>query len=640
MTNSPKPPFTEKEIKELTTSYKQAVKEIKSRLSSIDPTNKDTMTEAFLKSRLAEINHVMEGLKGDSKKWAESYIPKYAKNGASSVFLDLGLAKTQKQADQMAKLSTLNTTLLQRRITSTQNDLLRGIDRSQKTLQEKVKTAVNRANKAVYGSGLNDTPTIRNTIADNLRKDLAKIGETEIAIVDSSSGLITRRFKIDDYADIVARTQAMNTYHEHTIDKATGLGTKYARISTAIATKDACEYHQGRIVKLDPTAEGDYPFWEDLKATGQIFHPRCRHRLLPLDNPNDLTEEQHRYAMEQAERGKRATDVKTPSGKPSTNPKILDKKMDKSPLPTYKDNRTAIRSVEDRVNDILARNGNVSVPPLAEVPTHHYKFTPQTKIKDLEAHAMEILPNMDFVSLKNFDIDVANDTVKTAEWLMDKVSGTDFKWISSTSVWKKHLEGMGQKVPRVGPQTLGFTYLETSSPLKLVKSEGVPIILNRGFRSASLMQETFSRLREVGWSVNLGTNTTKISGTVQLLTHEYGHVVDRFLRSHHIDLMKEHDFFNKARIERGAFFKSWKKVGNESWGDAKAAWYRDHLSEYGYSSSVEFFAEAFTQYMLSSDPAPLVMEFGQALETSLSKIYGKPVSLRDGIMFHELIEGK
>lgn len=97
----------------------------------------------------------------------------------------------------------------------------------------------------------------------------------------------------------------MEAHIEAARNEAIARGSYYGIISTHYAI-DACRYHEGRIVKLVPNAPGNYPTIEELKATGQLFHINCRHRIIPISSIEDLPADIRRRAEEQAVRGNAA----------------------------------------------------------------------------------------------------------------------------------------------------------------------------------------------------------------------------------------------------------------------------------------------------------------------------------------------
>jgi hypothetical protein len=78
------------------------------------------------------------------------------------------------------------------------------------------------------------------------------------------------------------------TQRESAINDALGRNAYYGIISSHGAS-DLCRNWEGRIVKLTPDAEGDYPYYGAL-PNREIFHPRCKHVVSPVRRPDRLPE--------------------------------------------------------------------------------------------------------------------------------------------------------------------------------------------------------------------------------------------------------------------------------------------------------------------------------------------------------------
>lgn len=88
-----------------------------------------------------------------------------------------------------------------------------------------------------------------------------------------------RRWDSKVYFETLTRTVMMNAHNETYTNTLINEGKDLAKISVHGA-KDACRNWEGRVISLTGATKG-YPTLEEARATGEIFHPRCRHRLLP-----------------------------------------------------------------------------------------------------------------------------------------------------------------------------------------------------------------------------------------------------------------------------------------------------------------------------------------------------------------------
>lgn len=87
-----------------------------------------------------------------------------------------------------------------------------------------------------------------------------------------------RSWDLDKYLEMLTRTVMHNTLHQAYLDTLTNEGHDLVKISIHGAT-DACSKWEGKVVSITGATPG-YPTLESLRASGDIFHPRCRHRML------------------------------------------------------------------------------------------------------------------------------------------------------------------------------------------------------------------------------------------------------------------------------------------------------------------------------------------------------------------------
>lgn len=125
----------------------------------------------------------------------------------------------------------------------------------------------------------------RQELADIIIKDLTgkklqkAIQSNMIAVVDKAG----RQWRTENYVDMVVQTKAHQVYVQGIKDFATkneGNGD-LAKIPYNSLTTDACKQFQGMTISMTGMTAG-YRTYDELKATGLIFHPRCRHFPVPI----------------------------------------------------------------------------------------------------------------------------------------------------------------------------------------------------------------------------------------------------------------------------------------------------------------------------------------------------------------------
>jgi Phage minor capsid protein 2 len=289
-------PSYEYEIGQLVEYYKRAVRDILRELESVDLTD---FQHANAQAVLADIADILAELDENAAAWVEENIPKAALDGVARAIVALGVVETLDEALTIAKFNKLNREMVKAIVADTQSDLLAVTQNVNRKIKAAVRQAVAESMRANMTKGINGRKTIRADIVAEMRKRLGDAVNT--GIVDSAS----RRWRPEVYAEMVTRTKMMLAHNEATRNEAIARGAYYAIISSHNAV-DACRFHEGRIIKLTPDAPGDYPTFEDLRATGQIFHPCCRHICTPTRRLDRLPESVLEKAKKQAELGDKA----------------------------------------------------------------------------------------------------------------------------------------------------------------------------------------------------------------------------------------------------------------------------------------------------------------------------------------------
>lgn len=297
--NVPEPDFKYR-VSKLSNAYKDAVSRILAELDRVDVTD---LSRANSAAALANVAQELKALDKESAEWVEENIPIAARQGVARAIVALGATDTIEEALEIAKFSRTNQALVQAAIADTQADLVavtRNIDRRTKGAIRRATAQSMRENMA---AGINGRKAIKRDIVVGLRKELGKAVDT--GIIDAAG----RRWRPEVYADMVVDTKMSEVFDEANRNEAIQREAFYAVISSHGA-KDACRFHEGRIIKLTEEAPGNYPTYESLKASGQIWHPKCKHHYSVIRNPNLLPESVREKAEKQDEAGRKALATK------------------------------------------------------------------------------------------------------------------------------------------------------------------------------------------------------------------------------------------------------------------------------------------------------------------------------------------
>jgi bifunctional DNase/RNase len=307
MANVPTPTY-DYEVNRLVNYYKKAVEDILRELESADLSN---FKRANAQAKIKSIADILAELDEKAIAWVEATIPVAARDGVVNTLISLAVAETVEQALTIVEFNRLNQNMVAAAVADTQADLLAVTQNVERKVKVAMRQAVADSMRANMTKGINGRRTISADILTEIRKQLGKSVET--GIIDS----IGRRWKPEVYAEMVTRTKLASTYNEATTNESLQRGAYYAVISRHGAV-DACKYHEGRIIKLTTDAPGNYPTYNELKASNQVFHVNCRHSYAPIRNIDRLPQAVKELADKQSERGNKAL----ASGK--RNPKDID----------------------------------------------------------------------------------------------------------------------------------------------------------------------------------------------------------------------------------------------------------------------------------------------------------------------------
>lgn len=266
MREIPQPEF-ERDIRKLTKAYEQALKDVQAELNSLFLTD---FERAQIVATEKHIKQILDDLDEFAEEWAAVAITAAGLEGVASTIYTLELADTIEEARKIAKFSRPNRRLIDAVIADTQADLLAVTQNVNRQAKIAIRKATAEAMRSQLAKGINATQNLSKEIRDRI------VQATDVAIIDRRG----RRWKVETYADMVARTKMMEAHKEASTNEALSEGSHYGVISSHGA-KDACRNYEGKIVKLVEGADGDFPYIGDLPRN-EVFHPNCRHVVTPV----------------------------------------------------------------------------------------------------------------------------------------------------------------------------------------------------------------------------------------------------------------------------------------------------------------------------------------------------------------------
>lgn len=272
-------PTYDYDIRQLVRYYEKALQQIRLELERIDLTK---MQRANVLATQKEITLILAELDESVGAWITTFIPRAAEDGVVHAIMTLGVVETVEEARKIVSFNRFNRELIKTAVADTQDDLLQVSQNINRKVRNAIREATAESIRRNLTRGNNTTtPIVRDLVAE-MRRRLGDAVNT--GIIDAAG----RRWNPKVYAEMIARTKMAHTQRESAVNEALGRGANYGVISSHGA-KDACRNWEGKVVKLTPDAEGDFPYVGTLPRR-EIFHPRCKHIISPIRRLDRLPE--------------------------------------------------------------------------------------------------------------------------------------------------------------------------------------------------------------------------------------------------------------------------------------------------------------------------------------------------------------
>lgn len=261
--------------------------------------NEENLYTANSRAVLKDISDILSDLNKNSKTWVHKHIPESAREGVARSLLTLGIVQSLEEAETIVKFNKLNHEMVKAAVADTYQDLANVTQNMDRKTKAGLRRVFAETIREQYTQGVTGLKTIKRETLNRMYKEMDDLVNT--GVIDAAG----RKWKPETYVEVVAHEKMNQAYFEGNMNESISRGAFYGVISSHGA-KDACRYHEGRIVKLIEDAPGDYPTIDELKATGQIFHVRCKHQVNTLRDLGLLPESVLSKAEAQAEIGGRA----------------------------------------------------------------------------------------------------------------------------------------------------------------------------------------------------------------------------------------------------------------------------------------------------------------------------------------------
>lgn len=239
--------------------FEDALAEIQAALKSFLLT--DAKRQDLLEAERA-INDILSDLEQGIDKWADETGPSVVEESIVATLVLLGLVALA----ESFMLTTEQESIVEYTVESLKTDL------------KSVTTNLQRQSRTVLRRAYTDS--IKQTTRQD-RKVRDVLNDADVAIIDKAG----RRWRTSHYIDMLTRTILAEAEREAAAVTGLSDGNGHAYISYNATTTDACKDHQYKLVKLAPDINSPYPYYRDLP---HIFHPCCRHRIIPISSFDNL----------------------------------------------------------------------------------------------------------------------------------------------------------------------------------------------------------------------------------------------------------------------------------------------------------------------------------------------------------------
>lgn len=301
--------INDKNFKEIMRTYETAYTEITKQLKQTLNYNKNPLfktvshyvIDKYVEQRLQQLSRDLKVVvpSGIDTAFSIAYTEALAQKHIEQGIKNINLEELLKEAPTVMKNGKVATSLGE----VTMQDLLQ--------ITRNTEYAVKKLIRETFSKHMTVQTMIqkgRKDLANKIIKDLTGkkldnlIEQNITAIVDRAG----RRWNVNTYVDMAVKTK----YHQAHVEGIKQFVQDYngygdlARIPVKKDTVDACKAFEGMIISMTGATAG-YKTYNELKATGLIFHPRCRHNPVSYWNESSIpksTLQQHKRISKKADK--------------------------------------------------------------------------------------------------------------------------------------------------------------------------------------------------------------------------------------------------------------------------------------------------------------------------------------------------
>ena len=196
------------------------------------------------------------------------------------------------------EFSTVNNHMIATMVADTMQDLLAVSNHTSVQVKKVIRSTFGDAMRLRAMTGEN-TANIKKMVAQNIsRQGIEKkmLADGFIGIVDKAG----RNWKLKTYVDMAVTTKNHDAYVEGVKVAVKDYDTDVAKIPVR-NSKDPCRHYEGMLISMNGDTDG-YPSYAQLRGTGMVFHPRCRHSPVPVGDTDMLHDDDIKHHNKQIEK--------------------------------------------------------------------------------------------------------------------------------------------------------------------------------------------------------------------------------------------------------------------------------------------------------------------------------------------------
>lgn len=247
--------------------YQDAYREILERLATKEAKGNVTGYERAL---LADVTRILTELDADTRDWIEQELPLIYQGGQAEAIRQLGQAGVDVSRLQVS-LAGIN----QQAVSILAANLYGDLSDANQLVGRQVNDLFRQAGIEAITTKVSTGQTVKEA-QRNLRQRLAAQGIT--GFTDSKG----RQWRLDSYAEMVARTTTAEATNRGTLTQLSELGYDLVKITEHYPTCEICAPFQGRVYSISGKDER-YPklFGTAFGVAYATIHPNCGHSTVP-----------------------------------------------------------------------------------------------------------------------------------------------------------------------------------------------------------------------------------------------------------------------------------------------------------------------------------------------------------------------